>query len=165
VETHDVLNAASGLGLPTVCLVNEFADYTRPIGKMSAAVLCAHRTIVPAAMVKDSIGRELKALHGIDEPLERIQVLTQGKLPWLPTAGGGSETREALCRRLGIPDAADTKLVVGAGAVHVRKGVDVFVSLARRIRRDGVRRFSAGEPGQLHRRRLSRRGDDGGGRR
>jgi hypothetical protein len=28
VETHDVLNAASGLGLPTVCLVNEFADYT-----------------------------------------------------------------------------------------------------------------------------------------
>lgn len=135
VETHDTLIASSELGLPTVCLVHEFADYTRPAGKMSRVVLRADQVIVPAAVVKESISSELRGLHGIDEPPANVRVLTQGKLPWLPGNWGDDESEDELRQRLGISGEAGIPVIVAGGTVHIRKGVDLYVSLARQIRR------------------------------
>jgi glycosyltransferase involved in cell wall biosynthesis len=135
VETHDTLIAASELGLPTVCLVHEFADYTRPIGRMSRVVLRADQVIVPAAVVKESISSELRELHGIDKPPANVRVLTQGKLPWLPGNRGDDESADDLRQKLGISSEAGIPVIAAGGAVHIRKGVDLYVALAQQIRR------------------------------
>lgn len=134
VETFPVLHMAAKLKLPTVSLIHEFSEYTRPVGKMVNTLFYATEVIVPAGIIKDSMLEELKKLTGIDVGLKHISQFPQGKLPYLPNSIGDEDTPDELYKKLNISSQKNTKIVVGSGYVQVRKGVDLFLSVARYIK-------------------------------
>lgn len=134
VETLPVLHMAAKLKLPTVSLIHEFSDYTKPVGKMVNTLFHATEVITPASIIKNSMLSELKMLSGIDTPVNHISQLPQGKLPYLPDTFGDEDTAIDLYKKLKIINKNNTKIIVGSGYVQVRKGVDLFLSVARYIK-------------------------------
>tara|TARA_R110000737_G_scaffold332699_1_gene349770 strand:- start:15337 stop:18441 length:3105 start_codon:yes stop_codon:yes gene_type:complete len=134
VETAYVLQAANELNIPSISLVHEFSEYTRPVGKITNTVFHADRVIVPAGVVKDSICRELKSYRAIKVIPNNIVVQPQGRLPYIPKGHGKLDCTNTLLNKIGISDKSDAHVLVGAGYVQIRKGVDLFISVAKRIK-------------------------------
>ena len=136
VETFPLLDAANSIGLPTVSLIHEFSEYTRPKGKIAETVIKADRVIFPSKIVRDSAIRELASVSGIKNLLNNISIYPQGKLPFIPEGHGSEYTESELLRKLNITeyDLSETKILVGAGYVQIRKGVDLFISAAKQIK-------------------------------
>ncbi|MDK9694558.1 MAG: glycosyltransferase [Sulfurimonas sp.] len=134
VETFPALQAASELMLPSVSLIHEFSDYTRPVGKMVSTLFHATEVITPASIIKNSMLEELEKLTGISTPVNNICQLPQGKLPFLPDVVGDEDTQEILLKKLQVKDKSKTKIIVGSGYVQVRKGVDLFLAIARYVK-------------------------------
>lgn len=133
VETLPILKVASALNLPTLSLIHEFANYTRPIGKLSHSVFYADKIVVPANIIKESLYLELKETANIHNELNNFVVLPQGKLPYIPEGHGENISISSLKEKLNI--ARDTKVIIGAGFVQIRKGVDLFISMAKYIQK------------------------------
>jgi glycosyltransferase involved in cell wall biosynthesis len=136
VETVDVLYESNNLMLPTVCLVHEFSNYTIPVGKMIKILLYATEIITPASIITNSMLEEFKTVTGVDASPKHISELTQGKLPFLPNKIGEEETVKDLYKKLKISNQDNTKIIVACGTVHLRKGVDLFLSVARYIKQN-----------------------------
>lgn len=134
VETAYVLQAANELEIPTVSLVHEFSEYTRPIGKITDTVFNADRVVVPAQAIKDSMCRELKSFRGVKDAPNNITIQPQGRLPFIPEGHGNLDSINTLKAKLGLDDSTDSHVLVAAGYVQIRKGVDLFVSAAKRIK-------------------------------
>jgi glycosyltransferase involved in cell wall biosynthesis len=131
VETFEVASAALVVGVPTVALIHEFAEYTRPPGRMAVAIEAVDRAIVPANIVLQSIQAEMKAHRGA--PTNNIGVRPQGYLPELPQSGERSNlSRGELETLLGFEAPREFPIVLGAGMVQIRKGVDLFIQTADR---------------------------------
>ncbi|MBD3842298.1 MAG: glycosyltransferase, partial [Campylobacterales bacterium] len=143
VETFPVLQGASELMLPSVSLIHEFSDYTRPTGKMVNTLFHATEVITPASIIKNSMLEELEKLTGVSTPLSHISQLPQGKLPFLPDSFGDEDSEEMLLKKLHVQDKSNTKIIVGSGYVQIRKGVDLFLAIARHIKEnyDGACKF------------------------
>lgn len=134
VESFPVLKTASQMGFPTVSLVHEFADYTRPLGKMSETVFYADRLVVPASLLKGAILNELKKLYAIRGEPKNIVVQPQGKLPMIPESVGENLSPQVLLEKVHIvSEDNETRVVIGAGYVQIRKGVDLFLSMAKQV--------------------------------
>jgi hypothetical protein len=134
VETLAVLLSATRLKIPTVSLVHEFSDYTRPVGKMVDTLYHATRVITPASIITKSILEELNSHSSIDTPVSHITQIPQGKLPFLPNLHGSISSRQEIYEMLNIEANSEVKILVGAGYVQIRKGVDVFLSVARYVK-------------------------------
>lgn len=134
VETECVLQAANKLNIPTVSLVHEFSEYTRPIGKITNTVFYADRLVVPANAIKESIIRELKKYSSINVVPSNIVVQPQGSLPFIPEGHGELDSVEVLKTKLSIENVDDYNILIGAGYVQIRKGVDLFISAAKKIK-------------------------------
>jgi hypothetical protein len=134
VETLPVLRSAAKLKIPTVSLIHEFSDYTRPVGKMVETLYHATNVITPASIITNSILDELRTHASIDTPVKHISQIPQGKLPFLPDLHGCISSRQEIYKRLGIENDSNVKILVGAGFVQIRKGVDVFLSVARYVK-------------------------------
>lgn len=134
VETLTFLQAANQLNIPSVSLVHEFSEYTRPVGKIATTVFHADKVIVPAQVIKDSICRELKSFCGVKFVPNNIVIKPQGRLPFIPEGHGNLDSIKTLKKRLNIVDENETNILVGAGPVSIRKGVDLFISAAKRIK-------------------------------
>lgn len=134
IETFPVLHMAAKLMLPAVTLVHEFSDYTRPVGKMVNTLFYATEVITPASIIKNSMLEELEKLTGISTPVHHISKLPQGKLPYLPDSFGDEDSVEMLLKKLQVKNKSNTKIIVGSGYVQVRKGVDLFLSIARYVK-------------------------------
>jgi hypothetical protein len=135
-EGADVLYETNNLMLPTVCLVHEFSNYTLPAGKMVNILIHATEVITPASIIKNSMLEELKTFTGIDTLPKHISELSQGKLPFLPNEIGGEENAKELYKKLKISNQDNTKIIVGCGTVCFKKGVDLFLSVARYIKQN-----------------------------
>ena len=138
IETSPLALGALQAGLPSVALIHEFAEYTLPIGRMSDALECVDRVITPAALIQDSLQAELVRTRS--NPANHIVVRPQGFLPTLPEEGAELDlTRDEILAFIGIdaPEAetgrAGPRIVLGAGFVHMRKGVDLFVQTAAAV--------------------------------
>ena len=112
--------------IATVHLIHEFSSYIRPRGQFRASAFYSGERIFPANIVRESARQELpkRAVPG--------RVLPQGicSLPF------GLEPRERERIRSDLRPAgwpSDTVVVLGAGAVTFRKGVDLFIACARRV--------------------------------
>jgi len=141
VETSNFAQAALQADLPSVALVHEFAEYTLPPGRMSEVIESIDRVITPATLIRDSVQAELLATRA--GFANSIEVRPQGYLPRLPEDGAGDDlTREEILALIGADGsgaggeaAPRVKLVLGAGYVQMRKGVDLFVQTAGEMRR------------------------------
>ncbi|MDB5069206.1 MAG: glycosyltransferase [Candidatus Eremiobacteraeota bacterium] len=133
VETSEYAFGALYAGIPSVALLHEFAEYSLPAGKMSRVVQSVDRIVVPADLIRDSLQREVSFHCG--GPANNVVVRPQGYLPQLPRDDAMNDlSRGDVLELLRIGEARTTKIVLGAGYVQMRKGVDLFVQTAAAMR-------------------------------
>jgi glycosyltransferase involved in cell wall biosynthesis len=133
VETYSVLESASDLNIPVISLLHEFSEYTRPRGKITNTVINSDKVIVPARIIAESAYKEMKDYFGIKNKPNNMVVLPQGKLLFLPQNNGVNLSVEQLRAKFNI--SKTDKVIVGAGYVQTRKGVDLFVDAAAKIKK------------------------------
>jgi len=130
-----LLEPLRGLGIPCLCLVHEFVTYIKPLEVFAEIGLWASRVVCSTPLTWNDVLRHCPHLQ--DVPLV---VLPQGRctLPEATTRVAGRAMRptqtagrdaEVFLQQL-KPEAL---LVLGAGAVQPRKGVDLFVAMAQLI--------------------------------
>lgn len=134
IESRAVLPVLAERFVPTISLVHEFASYTRPRDAFRQALLWSSEVVFSANVTREN------AFSTFPELAEASAiVLPQGKcvLP-ASTEDAASEQHEAqrlqeMIRPKGLD--ADVLIVLGAGFVQLRKGVDLFIECAARVKR------------------------------
>ena len=132
VETYEILEAASKFKMPVISLLHEFSEYTRPRGKITNTVINSDKVIVPAQIIADSAHKEMEVFAGIKNKSNNLIILPQGKLPFIPQSNGTNLTVDELRSKFNI--SKSDKVIVGAGYVQMRKGVDLFIETAHKIK-------------------------------
>ncbi len=133
IESRGVLPLLAELFIPSIVLIHEFAAYTRPRRAITEMVLWASQPVFSAPLVAASAQQEC---HALLEPPPVI--LPQGRPtpPPADTTADEQEFERARIRGLIRPFSLDprTLVILGAGTVHLRKGVDLFLACAARVR-------------------------------
>jgi glycosyltransferase involved in cell wall biosynthesis len=141
IESRAVLPALAERFVPTISLVHEFASYTRPREAFREALQWSSEVVFSANVTRDN------ALSTFPELAEAsATVLPQGKC-LLPSSSDDREAErregerlQRLIRPNDLPP--ETLVVLGAGFVQLRKGVDLFIECASRVKRQaGERKF------------------------
>ncbi len=135
VESAPLAMAALLTDTPCVALLHEFAEYTRPDGKLADVVAAADRVIVPAELVRASIARECERHFGFAPT--NVQVKPQGYIVPERRRGSNDLTTGQLRELTASPGGQARKIVLGGGYVQIRKGVDLFIQTAAEFRRRG----------------------------
>jgi glycosyltransferase involved in cell wall biosynthesis len=129
VETRLFIPAFEEGGVPVIALVHEFAEYTRPAGTLNQLYLTTSAVVFPADIVVKSSIAEYPFLA-----LRDIVVIPQGECEIPPQAMDDFEYTDGRYRKL-VEKKEDTFLVIGIGRVQIRKGVDLFISIASLVQR------------------------------
>ena len=136
-ETAPFAAAALHAGVPSVALIHEFAEYTFPTGKAARMAAAVDRVVVPANLVLESLQRDMQTQFG--SMASNVVVRPQGCLPLLPQRHTQDTdldlSQQEILTRLGDPDGR-SPIVLGAGFVHMRKGVELFIQTAHEVRRE-----------------------------
>ena len=130
VETEIVISAGAILGIPSLALIHEFAEYTYPprlLKVLNAADTVVFSSELLAASARSATGMELP----------NAMVAPQGKSE-LPVTVNHRDSLY-LQTLLAECDNPDTFLCVGCGHVQIRKGVDLFIAAATRVLAKGVK--------------------------
>jgi glycosyltransferase involved in cell wall biosynthesis len=132
VESRSALPALKARSVPAICLLHEFACNIRPMTAFGDVFKYADQVVFSTRVTLENALHELRI-----ERNESIHLIPQGKCPVParnddPTAAnderlwldkilrpGGEENREFV--------------VLGAGALEMRKGLDLFVECANRV--------------------------------
>lgn len=131
VETTKLISALVAWDVPVISLVHEFAQYVYPFDVVSKAVALSHQVVFPSALVRDAALRELAQLGFGPAKPRNLTIRPQGR-PTLPPATTPAGTLPAILRK----GAKKRPLVVGAGWVQPRKGVDLFIETARVLKHE-----------------------------
>jgi hypothetical protein len=136
IETRVMLPSLVQRHVPVVTLVHEFASYTRPAGSMGQALDWSTQVVFSADLVARAAEAEHPTLRG-----RAIHVLPQGVCHMPPVeVAGDAAGRVALLELSRQKDRDHALIVFGCGTVHIRKGVDLFLSCAAAVVRLGVKR-------------------------
>jgi glycosyltransferase involved in cell wall biosynthesis len=132
IETSSIIAPLGAMGVPTVALVHEFASYTRPPEKMRSTFDWATHVVFPARIVASSAFENFPGF----EKRRGIHILAQGR-QLLPGAKHDASVKgdSDIGKIMRSADEKDKFIVLGAGFVHIRKGVDLFLSVAAAARR------------------------------
>ena len=131
IESRDALPGLQEAGVPSIALLHEFASNGFPVEAFDTVFERADRVVFSTEMTMNS------ALELCERSRSRnVSVIPQGKsiVPRPPLTIQQIETERRRLRAALRPegDDADRFVVVGAGSVDMRKGVDLFVECARR---------------------------------
>ena len=132
IESRAVLPGLARRFIPTVTLIHEFASYVRPIESFREAIFWSTETVFSASVTHENAISECSDLHDC-----KFHIIPQGRCE-LPSTGSEAAFRlEEEARVLGTlrPTGSpkDTVIVLGAGTVEIRKGVDLFIACASEI--------------------------------
>ena len=119
------------LGIGSVLLVHEFFGYAGPLDAAIDALLAARAVVFPAALVRDDAlhpRTRRRIAEAIVQPQGKCEVPEDADRP-VPGRPAWS-TPFAASREEG-----DAFVVLGAGSVEYRKGVDLFIATAALARR------------------------------
>jgi glycosyltransferase involved in cell wall biosynthesis len=133
IESRFVLQALACSSVGTVSLIHEFASYTRPKDAFQSSFLWSDRVVFSARLtLNNAVRQSLESTRQIS-----FSVLPQGKctVPADPANTALFEAERArLTRVMGTAGKQPGSLVLlGAGAVQYRKGVDLFLEVAARV--------------------------------
>jgi glycosyltransferase involved in cell wall biosynthesis len=134
IESSFFAKVAFEHNVATVALIHEFASYTMPKGRMSDLTERADIVVVPSAVIEQSLQDEIEFTRG--SYAQNVIVRPQGYL-----GGGNTEadpqdlTREQIYSLLDVAPGTSPAIVLGAGYVQMRKGVDLFVQTAAEFRK------------------------------
>ncbi|MDR7123302.1 rhamnan synthesis F family protein [Pseudotabrizicola sp. 4114] len=129
IESRRVLPILHGLGITSVSLIHEFASYTRPLSAFAEVMKDADTVVFSSPLTFDNAA-ETTGL----ELAPKVHIFPQGKC--VVPAGAEAQTvdeaeRHRLKSFLRPSGHEDAFLVIGAGHVQIRKGVDLFIEVAR----------------------------------
>jgi glycosyltransferase involved in cell wall biosynthesis len=131
IETAPLIAPLAKRGIPSVCLVHEFFNTARPHDRMEGAYGWASHVIFPARVVAESSFAAYPHLAS----RRGVHIIPQGRVSLPPRP---SEARAAaadprlVIRPIGAEDAF---VVLGAGTLNIRKGLDLFVACAAAAKR------------------------------
>ena len=132
IESTEVLEELWRHDVPVVHLVHEFAVYTRPLKRIEISANRSSAMVFSAEIVRDNA---ISAYPGIAQ-IKKI-ILPQGTcaLPENTSTDEEQEMEEASIRNAFRPKGwpRDTIVVLGAGTVQLRKGLDLFISCAKKV--------------------------------
>ncbi len=132
IEARGILGALRKLQIPSVALFHEFASYTLPRSAFTDAFHLADQIVFSTELtIRNAL------VQASFERSPRFHVLAQGRCV-VPRHDDDDAARKTECERLTSRlrpngDSAGEFLVVGAGYVQIRKGVDLFIDVARRV--------------------------------
>lgn len=127
VETHALVPFFVRAGVPVVALFHEFAAYTRPLAKLEDIFGWADEVVFSSRMTIESAADYHKGL----ESRAGVHLLPQGRSE-IPVPHPSEPQPPQPLRPEGREDAF---VVLGAGSVQLRKGVDIFIEAAAAARR------------------------------
>ena len=127
IECRSVLPALHRRGVPGVSLLHEFAAYTRPLDAFPQAMFWSMRAVFSARVTRDDALRQLELCDAT-----HVTILPQGKCASVGSSAAAMTFSEL--PMIGGPSGAVPVRVLGVGAVHYRKGVDLFIECARKMR-------------------------------
>jgi glycosyltransferase involved in cell wall biosynthesis len=130
IECRALLQAFTSAGVPTVLLVHEFGSYVRPSASLTRAFRDASEIVFPAPIVARS---SLDCDPALAARTYRVIPQGMSQLPRGNEVIGNSE--DAQIQTLAALRANGTMIVLGAGRVEMRKGVDLFMGVAAGVQR------------------------------
>jgi len=132
IEATEVLDELWRHDVPVIHLVHEFAAYTRPRKRFEKSASLSHTMVFSADIVRDN------AIETCPDILKLEKIILPQGLCALPENPMGEEEKEReraeirlSFRPKSCPD--DTIVVLGAGTVQFRKGLDLFISCAKKV--------------------------------
>lgn len=134
VETSPVLETLAQRAVPSLVLIHEFAAYTRPRWKFINAFFWADEVVFSTRLTYEEVIRTYPRLAD-----RRCHFVPQGRCELLETppdpAAVAEETARirSILRPAGTP--GDAVLFVGIGSVQMRKGVELFIDCAAKIKK------------------------------
>jgi len=125
LETHKLMETFYALDIPFTALIHEFSElYPKQIVKR--IVKHADALVFPAKLVEQSAARSSGEVFE-----EKSYVAPQGFSRSEFLLDNKEHNRALLRKELGL--ASDTKIVLGCGSVDIRKGVDLFIAIAKNV--------------------------------
>lgn len=132
LESYVALKPLAEHFIPTISLIHEFAVYTRPRIAIQNALLWASQTVFSADVTLESATLVLPELKACGLP-----ILSQGKshVPGELEDDQRLEAEKFALEQSMRPGGRDdgTIVILGAGWVQIRKGVDLFIECATRV--------------------------------
>lgn len=130
VESSVVLPAMKAAGLKVVTLIHEFASYTQNREK----VFCNILGTSTATVFSSPLTLENAIENGVMSRSDNVHVVPQGRCKVPHTVSKDSrQEEERLLKELRPFGAEGRFLVIGAGSVEFRKGLDLFIECANRL--------------------------------
>ncbi|MGQ3889918.1 rhamnan synthesis F family protein [Legionella sp. CNM-1927-20] len=131
IESHWIIKPLADHFIPSVLLVHEFYTYTLPRTKFINALFWANITVFPTKIVQENVNHP-----NLTSIMKRTYVLPQGKCQIPAEDNLSNHTSETTkIAQLKELKKANAFVVLGAGSVHYRKGVDLFIATAAEIKR------------------------------
>jgi glycosyltransferase involved in cell wall biosynthesis len=135
IESRDFVRAIARHFVPVISLIHEFASYTRPKKSMVEAFDWSTELVFSCDLTADSA----KIVHPTLAN-QSVHILPQGRCDLPPMRGAATGEAEKL-KDIARQKSEDNALIVlGAGTVHIRKGVDLFIATAAAVNRANLRR-------------------------
>ncbi len=133
IDSHAVLRLLKEQGVSSVVLLHEFASYTRKKTAFHEAIRWADETVFSTRLTLEN------ALDGSTDFIPNVHILPQGKcrVPGSATSSAAHSLERHLLSNALRPagECDDSFVVLGAGTVEIRKGVDLFLETATRVLR------------------------------
>ena len=137
IESRDIVPSLALASIPTVNLLHEFSPYTRPLKNVREALGWMTELVFSTNVTADSFRKEHPGLTQ-----RCVHILPQGpcRIP-ISILKTESEAERQKLRKAIRPNGVESAFVVlGAGFVHIRKGIDLFIATAAAALRIGSRR-------------------------
>lgn len=134
IVSYPVLAYLEHLKVPSLMLIHEYAAYCKPAYPFDHVVRFSRKVVFSAPTTKSNAIEEIGALPILTESL----VLPQGQcVAEVEARHGADATDEAhrISEALGQGEGDGSLVVVGAGSVNIRKGVDLFIQCAAMLKR------------------------------
>lgn len=132
IEATEVLDELWRHDVPVLHLIHEFAAYTRPRKRFEKSASLSHAMVFSADIVR-------KNAIGTCPDIRKLEknILPQGlcALPENPMSDAEKAKEREAIRLAFRPQnwPGDTIVVLGAGTVQLRKGLDLFISCAKKV--------------------------------
>ncbi len=115
------------MGIPVVSLIHEFSSYIKPLNTIEIASTWSNLIVFSSPLTKTDILNKCPQIKDAN-----IRVLPQGKCLAPRNIKHSNETKDKSKSYLNEIE-KDTFLILGAGQIQPRKGVDLFISVADRV--------------------------------
>jgi glycosyltransferase involved in cell wall biosynthesis len=130
VETRYFVPAFERAGVPAIALIHEFSSNIRPLGSLGKLLDSASEIVFSAQIVADSVLTDYPSLEA-----RQFKILPQGVSRLPPNNAVLSQSEFIKGDLTAVPNDDGSILVIGIGAINMRKGVEFFIAAAASVQR------------------------------